>query len=39
MGRRSAFTPEEKRDAVLDVLSKRTTISEVNRPGLSDRAR
>jgi transposase-like protein len=31
MGRRSAFTPAEKRDAVLDVLSKRKTISEVCR--------
>ncbi len=31
MGRRSPFTPAEKRDAVLAVLTKRKTISEVCR--------
>lgn len=31
MGRRSAFTPAEKRQAVLDVLAQRATISEVCR--------
>ncbi|WP_208029686.1 transposase [Rhabdothermincola sediminis] len=31
MGRLSAFTPAEKRDAVLAVLSKQKTISEVCR--------
>lgn len=31
MGRRSPFTPAEKRDAVLAVLSKQKTISEVCR--------
>lgn len=31
MGRRSAFTPAQKRDAVMAVLSKRKTISEVCR--------
>jgi transposase-like protein len=31
MGRRSGHTPAQKRDAVLAVLTKRTTISEVCR--------
>lgn len=31
MGRRSRFTPTQKRDAVLAVLTKRKTVSEVCR--------
>ena len=31
MGRRSRFTPAQKRDAVLAVLTKRKTVSEVCR--------
>jgi transposase-like protein len=31
MGRRSAFTPAQKRDAVLAVLTKKKTVSEVCR--------
>lgn len=31
MGRRSQFTPAQKRDAVLRVMTKRSTISEVCR--------
>lgn len=31
MGRRSAFPPAQKRDAVMAVLTKRKTISEVCR--------
>jgi transposase-like protein len=31
MGRRSRFTPAQKRDAVLAVLTKKKTVSEVCR--------
>jgi transposase-like protein len=39
MGRRSEFTPAQKRYAVLAVLTKRRTVSEVCRElGVSERA-
>jgi len=37
MGRRSQFTPAQKRDAVLAVLSKRKTVAEICRElGISE---